>query len=642
MNSNGKRMHATVSLFWQCSFDPYDHLLSPSCWDLADSFSSFRLRDIFNFSPLDSIVSYDQWGELRGRISIETHEEITVRLRCVRERSFKHQNFYHFNSGSRQHFVENESGLSISNQTIKLGNDFVQSGYVYFPTADSMRTRLHNGAITDHGTPNAGGLSQSISAGKNIYCISETSARYCFSNESSGFKFTTLIINGKRGFGVQYSFDDTYMGNETEIDNRTQAESTYINDTEVSHTDHPQIVNLDIPTCNLKSLVGCKAYFLSVLKSSTNCNVPNGFCVTTLAFTKHVSSHHGLRKAIDKVKDCLKYLNEKTLEQSCDSAVRLLQDTAMNYELQNNVRNELNEVFGRNEWKTMKFAIRSSGVSEDISETSTAGQLETYLCVKGFDNIISAIQHCWASSVSYRVIEYRRQNGQELLENVGVVVQEMVDADAAGVLFSVDPVTGNESNMVINANYGLGMSVATGSVNPDTVVVSRDEDCKLKIKTVHIGSKEVRFIAGDTNGTIQESSSCSDKHSLCMSDEDIIRISEQGIEIENCLGTPQDIEWAIAKGELYILQARPISVFDIETEEELIHEFDTPVVSEKEFLTPCNIQEMMPGVMTTLTGDLFVCATNRAVVYNIYSRLGIQSPVHSLVQVLSFFWLSIH
>ena len=636
---NGKHIHAMVSLYWQCFFDPVDHFLSPSCWNLAHNLSSLGWRDICLFPVLlDSIASYEQWGELRGRINIANFEDMNVRLKCIRDRTFRHQHSDVFQRVFRQHFVVKESGLSFSNQVMKIGNKLTRSEFISFPIGDSLSARLQN-VETKHNCETTGEMKYplTISACNMVYDVSENLTRRCFSTQNPYFRFSTLRINGRIGYGVSCAFDSRYKAENVEEHKKERLESSFDNVSELLFgNEELTIVNLDEPLCKIRSLVGGKAYRLSELRALKKFNIPNGICSSTKAFQSHIRKNKALQNCMAEIKDCLKFSENQILKHKCNEGVRLFQQTPLSEELQSLVRKHLDDMFGQNQWQTIKFAVRSSSVSEDSCETSTAGQLDTYLCVQGFDNIISSIQHCWASSVSYKVVEYHRQNGQELLESMGVVVQEMVDADVAGVLFTVDPVTGNESNMVINANYGLGDSVVSGTVNPDTIVVSRGDEGKLQIKDIHIGSKETRSVAGEANGTIQESVSDVDKNSACIQDTDIIRISEHGIEIENCLGSPQDIEWAIAKGIVYTLQSRPVSVLDIETDEELIHEFDSPVVSERELVTSCNLEEQLQGAVTTLTGDLFTSAADKAGTYHVASRLGIQFPIHALSSVLSF------
>ena len=118
----------------------------------------------------------------------------------------------------------------------------------------------------------------------------------------------------------------------------------------------------------------------------------------------------------------------------------------------------------------------------------------------------------------------------------------MVDADIAGVMFTADPATSSESNLIINANYGLGESVVSGTVSPDTIVVERDDESRSKIVNCQVGSKENKVVAGEVNGTVLQTNSVSAKSSLCIDKENIFRLSEKGLEIESCFGAAQDVE----------------------------------------------------------------------------------------------------
>ena len=219
----------------------------------------------------------------------------------------------------------------------------------------------------------------------------------------------------------------------------------------------PEVTTLDGPICKIRSLVGGKAYNLSMLRSLKQFDVPNGICLLTTAFEKLINDNNDLYRAVYNMNDCVKSLQHSKLQNACDIAVKSFLETAPQKALQELIKTYLGKIFGT--WETMKFAIRSSSVSEDSSERSTAGQMDTYLSVQGFENMLSAIQRCWASSVSYQVVEYHRQNGQVPFESVCVIIQEMVDADISGVMFTADPLTGSKSNLIINANYGLGESV---------------------------------------------------------------------------------------------------------------------------------------------------------------------------------------
>ena len=626
LNVNGKRVHATVLLYWQCLFDPYDHLLSPSYWKLAGNMSGLSWHDIQTLSVFDRNVVYEQWGELRGRINLETHE-LQVRLKSVRTRDYNMKKSNYIQTNLQQHFVLKESGLSFSQRIMSLSNrTSVYSGYVTYPFKDSYPTNLQQlrKEIKDISKLS---FPQDIVACNMPYKVCETLSRSCFDNQKSRFNFKLLTINDRIAFGVDLNEIDK------PAEDTAQSEENYSVGVhlEVDLRDcESQVVNLDDSACRLKYLVGGKACQLSALRSLRKVNVPKGFCITTKAYTTHMTENTALDSAAKEIDDCLKDLRVDKLKQKCDSTAELFQHTKLNEKLHVLIKKHLEDVFGTEECKVLKFAVRSSSVSEDCVETSAAGQMATYLCIQGLENIIVAIQRCWASSFSYPVVEYRRQNGQKLIESMGVVVQEMVDAHVSGVVFTADPVSGNESNMVINAAFGLGESVVSGSVNPDTIVVNRQNEGNLHLVTLETGSKESKIVADLGNGIRTDLNTLSERGKICIPEEDIFHICETAIELEKSLRAHQDIEWAICDGKLYILQARPITALDIETDEDLLHEFDSPIAGERELVTTCNIQEMMPGPVSTLTGDLFISATDRAVNYSGDSRLGMKEPIHPL------------
>jgi len=132
----------------------------------------------------------------------------------------------------------------------------------------------------------------------------------------------------------------------------------------------------------------------------------------------------------------------------------------------------LNAQFNSNYINNTKFAVRSSASGEDSEEMSSAGQMTTYLGVKGFDGICSAVMKCWASQFSYIAVEYKRGYGQLINSPMAVVIQQMINCDAAGVMFTCDPISGDEREIIITANYGLGESVVSAMAEPDTIRLS--------------------------------------------------------------------------------------------------------------------------------------------------------------------------
>ena len=202
-------------------------------------------------------------------------------------------------------------------------------------------------------------------------------------------------------------------------------------------------------------------------------------------------------------------------------------------------------------------AVRSSATAEDLPYASFAGQQDTYLHIVGADQVVDAVRRCWASLWTERAVAYRSANGIDHGQVlIAVVVQRMVEADVAGVLFTANPVTGRRSEAVIDASPGLGESVVSGSVNPDrfTVDTRRGE-----IVQRRLGDKRrlIRSLPGGGTETVDLPDGST---TACLSDEQITRLAAVGARVEKHFGRPQDIEWAIdGGGALWLTQARPIT-----------------------------------------------------------------------------------
>ncbi|GFO47327.1 phosphoenolpyruvate synthase [Plakobranchus ocellatus] len=208
--------------------------------------------------------------------------------------------------------------------------------------------------------------------------------------------------------------------------------------------------------------------------------------------------------------------------------------------------------------------------------------------------ILDAVRQCWASVYAHQAVEYRRQHGQPINVLVGVVIQYMVPADAAGVMFTADPISGSSSVLVLNANFGLGESVVSGSSDPDTIHVNRDPEAphdpsKLKLGSITVGEKKTRLVETGTGG-IREEAITDSKSSVCLNEEMIMRLASLGIELEKRFGSPRDVEWAVVGSHIFMLQCRPITVAETETESDLMHEFDSPMTCDYEWMTTSNIR----------------------------------------------------
>lgn len=198
------------------------------------------------------------------------------------------------------------------------------------------------------------------------------------------------------------------------------------------------------------------------------------------------------------------------------------------------------------------YAVRSSGLGEDGAEASFAGQLETVLGVRDTGEVLAAIRRCAASGDTPRARAYRQRLGLGDRAGVPVLVQELVPADRAGVLFTRDPRDGSDV-LVLNASWGLGESVVSGSVVPDEVTVWRDGSTRITF-----GDKQTRLDPGP-DGTIRSAVPEADRFRVCLDQAEIARLADLGHRCEQLFGRPQDVEWAASGGRFWLLQSRPVT-----------------------------------------------------------------------------------
>jgi pyruvate,water dikinase len=200
-------------------------------------------------------------------------------------------------------------------------------------------------------------------------------------------------------------------------------------------------------------------------------------------------------------------------------------------------------------------AVRSSACAEDSQEASFAGQQETYLHVRGAGEVLERLRDCWASFFSERALFYREQRGS--LDDLGmaVVVQRMVSADVAGVLFTMDPVQRRRDRMVVESVFGLGEAVVSGQVTPDHFVLARDGT----VKRERLAVQPLAVVSGSGGGTVERELSEDEGGAATLGADELLELARLGAELEERLGGPQDIEWALEDGELYVLQCRPVT-----------------------------------------------------------------------------------
>lgn len=203
-------------------------------------------------------------------------------------------------------------------------------------------------------------------------------------------------------------------------------------------------------------------------------------------------------------------------------------------------------------------AVRSSAPAEDLPGLSFAGQQETYLNVSGEAAVIEAVKSCWASLWTARAIGYRLRMGVEPQGiAMAVVVQAMVPAEAAGVLFTANPTTGRRDEVVVNASFGLGEAVVGGQVTPDSYLLDK---ASLGVREVVLGSKEVEVVSDGAQGTASRPVSSERRGQPALAGEQLRQLGKLALEVEQVFGgAPQDVEWALAEGRVWLLQARPMT-----------------------------------------------------------------------------------
>jgi pyruvate, water dikinase len=200
-------------------------------------------------------------------------------------------------------------------------------------------------------------------------------------------------------------------------------------------------------------------------------------------------------------------------------------------------------------------AVRSSATAEDSEAASFAGQQETYLHVRGVEEIVERIRDCWCSFFTERALFYRREKGSLSDLGIAVVVQRMVQPDVSGVMFTVDPTKGRRDRMVVEAVFGLGEGVVSGRLTPDHYVLARDG----RLKRTRLHAQPYAIVHDPAGGVREEALAPERGEAQTLGERQLARLAKVGVDLEERLGGPQDIEWAIQDDELFVLQSRPVT-----------------------------------------------------------------------------------
>jgi pyruvate,water dikinase len=287
--------------------------------------------------------------------------------------------------------------------------------------------------------------------------------------------------------------------------------------------------------------------------------VPPGFAVTTDAY-QAMLDHHGMRAEIERH---LEGVDPFDLDQ-VDRAAQAIRIRMRGHKLPSEVEAEVRAAYAAM-GDDMPVAVRSSATAEDLPDASFAGQQDTYLWVRGADQVVEKVRDCWASLYTTRAVAYREKNRIphiDVLMSVGV--QKMVNARAAGVVMSIDPVNGDRTKIVIDASWGLGELVVSGVVTPDNFTV---EKVLLEIIDRKISDKHVELVGDAARGEAVELEVPEDRRrKQCLSDAEVIAVAALAKRLEKQNKCPQDVEWAIdadlPEGEnLLALQSRPETIW---------------------------------------------------------------------------------
>jgi len=286
--------------------------------------------------------------------------------------------------------------------------------------------------------------------------------------------------------------------------------------------------------------------------------VPPGFVVTAETYIKFMTDS-GI---LDNIMNMLKGTdinNTKELQKTSQKIKKIIIETPISEDISTLIveaYNVLSEQVGE---ENVLVAIRSSATAEDLPEASFAGQQDTFLNIQGANSVIEYVRKCWASLFEARAIFYREENGFEHSKvYIAVVVQEMVAAEKAGVMFTVNPSTG-EDVALIEGSWGLGEAVVSGSVTPDTYYVDKKTN---DIVNFSVADKKVMFEKLDSGETKQVDVPENLRKKRVLSENELIELTEMGKRIQKHYNAPQDTEWAFHNKKLHMLQSRPITTLD--------------------------------------------------------------------------------
>jgi len=297
------------------------------------------------------------------------------------------------------------------------------------------------------------------------------------------------------------------------------------------------------------AVVGGKGAHLGELSRIDGLRVPTGYCVTTDAFQRIMAEAPSIDDRLDRL---------SRLEPDDREAIRALsaeiRRTIEGIAIPDDLAAAITRALARL-GEHAAYAVRSSATAEDLPTASFAGQQDTYLNVVGPAAILQHVSRCWASLFTERAVTYRLRNGVDHRKvHMAVVVQQMVFSQAAGILFTADPVTGNRKVASVEASFGLGEALVSGLVNADVYKVRNGE-----VVAKAVATKRLAIHASPAGGTQEQAIEPERQEQPALTDAQVVRLAQLGRRIEAHFGRPQDIEWCLADDGFQIVQSRPIT-----------------------------------------------------------------------------------
>ncbi|GJQ79831.1 hypothetical protein Trydic_g23295 [Trypoxylus dichotomus] len=604
----GEVEHVRFHFLWNCGSAPLRYPGDLSINLFTEAIAKEPWKDGDWIKMLGSSYGYEQYGALNGFFRVESlNEDKFLYLPSWRRRSI--------GPGERQELrrdlfifgiLKDGTAFSVGAKSIQSGCTQIRYGSILTSTG-----HLHSLSSNDIQLENLAEIPNAFSLhfqanGKVYKCICHVNTYKTSSSRNTSkhgwiLKTTTAEcdVNSDQARAILYFWYQDIAGHGEDLPRPLVKPRQIQNPEEVFTT---PLLSLE---CLDHDLTGGKGNSLGIMScslASSEFEVPPGFVITTTSFRYQIWQNSQLSKAVEDLAGVCYGRIPGDIEDSCKETSNVFAQTPIVQKLVDEIKQQIEALKSASSNEEWKWAVRSSGLDEDSEELSAAGQNSTFLGCITDEDVLKAISACWGSLFSFQSVEYRRRHGIPVNTEMAVVVQKMVPADAAGVLFTCHPTSGNSSQMVITSNYGLGESVVSGSSDPDLITLSRTYTDNVTVLKSEVGGKKTKIVYNENKEGIKEMQIGEEKSKkLSITEEQALKLGGIGVLLEKRFGGPRDVEWAFWKENLYVLQSRPITALNSWTDWELEHEFDTPIYSEQSAYTRANVGEVVKGAITVLS-----------------------------------------